>query len=235
MATGLDTAQALAQTVALHHIPVLLQQRVVHIHAHAKQYCVHSLDGEGGWHFYRSRFVVLATGVCARRLPEAIEASPHIWIGPGNHIWQQKVAGKKIAVLGGGDNAFENAVWLAEQGAKVDIYARHVRAQRLWQNRCSQAHVHVGAYDLQAASMSVNGESYDVWAVFYGWQACVPAGLNLILDERGFVTTDAFGQTSCPQVYAIGEVTQKQHPCIATAMAEGVVAAKAILSCHAAE
>ena len=235
MATGLDTAKALAQTIALHHIPVLLQQRAAHIHAHAKQYCVHSLDGEGGWHFYRSRFVVLATGVCARRLPEAIGASPHIWIGPGNHIWQQKVAGKKIAVLGGGDNAFENAVWLAEQGAEVDIYARHVRAQRLWQNRCSQAHVHVGAYDLQAASMSVNGESHDVWAVFYGWQACVPAGLNLILDERGFVATDAFGQTSCPKVYAIGEVTQKQHPCIATAMAEGVVAAKAILSCHAAE
>ena len=235
MATGWDTAQALAQTVALHHIPVLLQQRVAHIHAHAKQYCVHSLDGEGGWHFYRSRFVVLATGVCARRLPAAIEASPQIWIGPGNHIWQQKVAGKKIAVLGGGDNAFENAVWLAEQGAEVDIYARHVRAQPLWQNRCKQAHVHVGAYDLQAASMSVNGESYDAWAVFYGWQACVPAGLNLILDERGFVTTDAFGQTSCPQVYAIGEVTQKQHPCIATAMAEGVVAAKAILSCHTAE
>ena len=235
LATGLDTAKALAQTVALHHIPVLLQQRVAHIHAHAKQYCVHSLDGEGGWHFYRSRFVVLATGVCARRLPAAIEASPQIWIGPGNHIWQQKVAGKKIAVLGGGDNAFENAVWLAEQGAEVDIYARHVRAQPLWQNRCKQAHVHVGAYDLQAASMSVNGQSYDAWAVFYGWQACVPAGLNLILDERGFVTTDAFGQTSCPQVYAIGEVTQKQHPCIATAMAEGVVAAKAILGRHAAE
>jgi pyruvate/2-oxoglutarate dehydrogenase complex dihydrolipoamide dehydrogenase (E3) component len=36
-------------------------------------------------------------------------------------------------------------------------------------------------------------------------------------------------------VYAIGEVTQKQHPCIATAMAEGVVAAKAILNCHVAE
>ena len=137
--------------------------------------------------------------------------------------------------MGGGDNAFENAVWLAEQGAKVDIYARHVRAQRLWQNRCSQAHVHVGTYDLQAASMSVNGESYDAWAVFYGWQACVPAGLNLVLDEHGFVATNGLGLTSHAGVYAIGEVTQKQHPCIATAMAEGVVAAKAILGRHAAE
>ena len=235
LATGLDTAHALAQTVALHHIPVLLQQRVTQVHPLADHYCVHSLDGEGGWHVYRARHVVLATGVCAKGLPEVMAPNPHIWIGPGNHIWQQQVAGKKIAVLGGGDNAFENAVWLAEQGADVQVYARHVRAQRLWQARCAPEQVHVGAYDLQAASMSINGVVFDAWAVFYGWQACVPEGLAVACDERGFVATDAHLQTSLPNVYAIGEVTQKQHPCIATAMAEGVVAAKAILNRHAAE
>ncbi len=235
MATGLDTAKALAQTIALHHIPVLLQQRVSQIHAQGQHYCVHSLDSEGGWQVYHTRFVVLATGVCAKGLPEVALPHPNIWVGPGNHIWAQNVAGKKIAVLGGGDNAFENAVWLAEQGAEVEIYARHVRAQPLWQARFGPEQVHVGACDLQAASLGVNGKTYDAWAVFYGWQACVPAGLSVALDARGFIASDAQGLTSLPRVYAIGEVTQKQHPCIATAMAEGVVAAKAIANTLACE
>ncbi len=46
---------------------------------------------------------------------------------------------------------------------------------------------------------------------------------------RGYVATDAVtAQTSCAGVYAIGEVAQRQHPCVVTALADGVVAAKAI-------
>lgn len=63
----------------------------------------------------------------------------------------------------------------------------------------------------------------------------VPAGLSVALDARGFIASDAQGLTFLPRVYAIGEVTQKQHPCIATAMAEGVVAAKAIANTLACE
>lgn len=83
--------------------------------------------------------------------------------------------------------------------------------------------------------MSINGVVFDAWAVFYGWQACVPVGLAVALDARGFIASDAHGLTSLSRVYAIGEVTQKQHPCIATAMAEGVVAAKAIANTLACE
>jgi len=67
--------------------------------------------------------------------------------------------------------------------------------------------------------------------VLYGWQANIGFldGLALAIDERGFVQTDmATAQSSVQGIYAIGEVAQRMHPCVPTAMADGVVAAKAI-------
>ena len=53
--------------------------------------------------------------------------------------------------------------------------------------------------------------------------------LALSRDDDGFFVTDfRTAQTSCAGAYAIGEVARRMHPCIATALADGVVAAKAI-------
>jgi thioredoxin reductase len=37
-------------------------------------------------------------------------------------------------------------------------------------------------------------------------------------------------ETSCPGVFAIGDVSNPRHPCTATALASGTVAARQILS-----
>lgn len=75
--------------------------------------------------------------------------------------------------------------------------------------------------------------AYDVFIVLYGWEANIPSALNAwrdrLLDERGFVATNAFCQTHEPRFFAIGEVADRMHPCVVTAMADGVVAAKAML------
>jgi len=52
---------------------------------------------------------------------------------------------------------------------------------------------------------------------------------GLARTDQGFLATDAVtAETSLPGVYAIGEVAQRMHPCVPTAMADGVIAAKAI-------
>ena len=51
--------------------------------------------------------------------------------------------------------------------------------------------------------------------------------LRLARDERGYIRTDfATAETSVPDIYAIGEVAHRMHPCVVTSMADGVVAAR---------
>lgn len=64
-----------------------------------------------------------------------------------------------------------------------------------------------------------------------GWepQADFADSLGLERDSRGYLRTDfATAQTSLPDVYAIGEVADRMHPCVVTSLADGVTAAKAI-------
>ncbi|MFV9474518.1 NAD(P)/FAD-dependent oxidoreductase [Advenella sp. RU8] len=184
-------------------------------------------------HSLLSRFVVVASGVTARFPTElANQKYDHVLVGPGRHISKYEFANKKVAVLGGGDNAFENAIFAQKRGAlSVDIYARHVRAQKQWFESLAQNRIHTGEYVFDPLARTVNGHQYDVVMVFYGWQAQLNGveSLGLSCSEKGYVNTNVHtAETNVPGVYAIGEVANRHHPCIITSMADGVVAAKAI-------
>jgi thioredoxin reductase (NADPH) len=178
--------------------------------------------------------VVIATGVRARSLPglphQAIPSG--VLVGPGEAVVAQQFGGKRVAVLGGGDNAFENALYALDHGAAhVQIFARSVRAQAQFVHRFPAENVCLGGYQLDLETRQVNGQSFDLIMVFYGWEPCAPFAdaLGLQRTEKGFLATDPkTTQTSCEGVYAVGEVAQRQHPCVVTAMADGVAAAKAI-------
>lgn len=64
------------------------------------------------------------------------------------------------------------------------------------------------------------------------WEANIPEVFEslktTLLDKRGFIATDSNCQTPIPGIYAIGEVANRMHACVTTAMADGVVAAKTI-------
>jgi thioredoxin reductase len=180
------------------------------------------------------RHVVIATGVRARSLPgiPPDAALPGILLGPGEAVVAQSFKGKTVAVLGGGDNAFENALYALDHGARhVEIFARTTRAQAQFMQRFPAQHVHVGTCHVNATARQVNGQTFDLIMVFYGWEPCAlfADDLGLQRTNKGFLATDPkTAQTSCPGVYAVGEVAQRQHPCVVTAMADGVAAAKAI-------
>jgi len=185
----------------------------------------------------QGRFLVLATGVRARRLTDASgnvlrDDLPGVLVGPGAHVANQNFTNKTVAVLGGGDNAFENALYAMAHGAReVTVYARTVRAQRQFAREFPADKAVVGPVEVDAGRRTVNGQAYDLILVLYGWEPCVPpcSGFSLARDTKGFLRTDmATAQTSERGVYAIGEVAQRQHPCVVTALADGVVAAKAI-------
>ncbi|CPR04376.1 oxidoreductase [Bordetella pertussis] len=105
------------------------------------------------------------------------------------------------------------------------------RAQQQWVARAGTEGVRVGPYRVDPAARTVDGRAYDLILVFYGWepQADFADSLGLERDSRGYLRTDfATAQTSLPDVYAIGEVADRMHPCVVTSLADGVTAAKAI-------
>lgn len=193
-----------------------------------------TLGGQAHGRALRGRALVIASGVRARGLPGHPQGAawPGVLIGPGSPIVAQDYTGLSVAVLGGGDNAFENFVYVRNRGARdVHLYARAVRAQQQWAVRAGRENVHVGPYQVDPAARTVDGQRYDLILVFYGWepQAAFADGLRLARSERGYIQTDsATAQTSLPDVYAIGEVAHRMHPCVVTSMADGVVAAKDI-------
>lgn len=232
--TGIEVAQDMASQLAASQVHVWLNttvQTVRCIHANAQFELTVLRDSKPLT--LDAATVVIASGVKPRPLNVGQDqAWPGVLIGPGQHVVDQHYDGLRVALLGGGDNAFENYEYVKSRGAKqAHIYARSVRAQKQFVSRVNTIDVHFGPYVVEPATRTVNGHHYDLILVLYGWQpqAGFAAELNLKHDPNGFIATDArTAQTSLTGVYAIGEVAQRMHPCVVTAFADGVVAAKAI-------
>ena len=235
--TGPQVAENLAISLQRAEVPLQLSRAVTRVQPRTAGFVVTTDDGTP-WY---GRHVVLATGTRARGLDDSLSGEPAVesgrsypgvLIGPGDHIVAENFEGRSVAVLGGGDNGFENALYALEHGAAtVHIYARSIRAQHQFVRRMPAEHVIQGNYQVDPQARTVNGRAYDLILVFYGWEPCVgfAGSLGLARSDRGYIQTDmATAQTSCEGVYAIGEVAHRFHPCVVTGMADGVTAAKAI-------
>ncbi|NRF67835.1 NAD(P)/FAD-dependent oxidoreductase [Aquincola sp. S2] len=182
----------------------------------------------------RATYVVIATGSKPRC--GGFMETEHVGIGPGISMERIDVHGKRVAILGGGDNAFDQAVFALRRGARnVDVYCRHTpRAQPILQREIPSHCVHVGPFDADQVRMTVNAAAYDVLGVQFGFEASIPAGIRLPLRD-GYIVVDRHG--AVPRfrgLFAAGEVTNFWHPCVTTALAHGVQVAKAIQNDHLA-
>lgn len=234
--TGEEVSLQMKKSLEAARVPVLLKQAVTGVEP--------ELDAEGRLKHYRVKFntnkallgrkVVIASGVKHKR-PEELQDETDmsdIIIGSGKSLHLYDFVAKRIAVLGGGDNALENAAYAIDRGAlSVDVFARTLRAQHKWLKRISPQRLHLGPYQFDPAQKSVNQKPYDAVLVFYGYQPQL-AGLDelhLNYKESGHIQTDPQTcETNVPGIYAIGEVANRMHPCVVTSMADGIVAAKAI-------
>jgi thioredoxin reductase len=229
-ATGGDLAVGMERSLREAGAAVLLGNSVESVRRASAGFAV-TLDGPSNSRApIMARFVVLATGVQPVR--GGMEGGLGVLFGPGAHVADQDFSGRRVAILGGGDNAFENhASVMAKGAASARIFARNVRAARWARALVGSRQVAVGPYKVDAAQGRVDGQYYDIILVMYGWE---PRPLPLVeldpeRDTHGFVRVDpATCETSCVGLYAIGEVTRRGHPCVPTAVADGVVAAKAI-------
>lgn len=217
--TGEQVAEALHEHIVAVGVPHRLNTRVTRID---EGFTV-TTDGQT----FRARHLVLATGT--RPAAGPFRPAPNIAIGPGHPMEALEVANRRIAILGGGDNAFDQARFVLQRGAaSVTIFSRSApRAQQVLQDMIPQADIRTGPYQADPDALTVNGEAFDAFGVMYGFEAHVPPGLPAT-GSNVYVEVDRFGETRTPNLWACGEVTDYWHPCVTTSAAHGVQVAKQI-------
>jgi thioredoxin reductase (NADPH) len=157
--------------------------------------------------------------------------------------------GSHVAIIGGGDNAFDVARMLAEKGARVTIVmrsplprARPHLVERLREHEKSGtarvlARRSVKALERFSSRLRLrlnNGNHIEADHVLLllGYRPNSDehwmAGLALNRDREGYLVVDDNMETSCPGVFAVGDVANPGHPCIATAIGTGTMAAREI-------
>jgi len=196
-------------------------------------------------------FLVIASGTRPRAPMElmglAASFPDRFFIGAGDLRIENFAPGMHVAILGGGDNAFENAYHLASNGIKVDIYYRSgTRACREWINRCkllpnilTYPDTITGQYvvDGNHVSFLANDKpvKVDALAVMYGYEPNtgtlkeIAPWLEPAINKEGFIKVNEYQQTPIQNLYAIGDVTDRPLPCLPSAIGQGSVAAKAII------
>jgi len=172
-----------------------------------------------------------------------------VHLGPGWAGEPGAALGAHVAVIGGGDNAFDVSRMLAEKGVKATIVMRsatpHARPQMVERLRPHQAsgRAAVLAQQTVAALEETGGKvrvrldagstiEADHVLLLLGYQPNTGApwltDLPLKKDAEGYLVVDGNMETSCRGVFAIGDVANPIHPCIATALGSGTVAAREI-------
>lgn len=155
---------------------------------------------------------------------------------------------QEVAVIGGGDTAVEEAIFLTRFVSKIYLVHRRdkLRATRVLQERAmSQEKIEfiwnsipmkilgekgVEAIELRnVKTQAVVRKDVQGVFVFIGTLPNTDLVKGLIrLDENGFVVTDDNMQTSVPGVFAAGDIRSKLFRQISTAVGEGAAASYAV-------
>jgi len=155
--------------------------------------------------------------------------------------------GKKVAVIGGGNSALIEAIFLKQIGCE-EVYIVHrrdeLRAEKAYEEEAREKQIHIlfnkivekiiGEEKVEYLELkdTTNNEKskIEVDGVFISIgeipQNKLAKQLDVKLDENGYITTDEQQRTNVKGVYAAGDITGGLAQII-TACAEGAIAALA--------
>ena len=209
----------------------------------AQPFVVKTSEGE-----YRSRALIIATGASARLLGLASERA---LIGHGVSTCATCdgyfFRGKPIAVVGGGDSAMEEAIFLTRFASHVTVVHRRdtLRASKIMQDKAFanpkisfewntevEEIKDTGKGEVTAMSLrnSVSGERKEIAVdgVFVAIGHTPNTSLfkgQIDTDPNGYIVTHSGSRTSVPGVFACGDVQDHVYRQAITAAGSGCMAA----------
>jgi thioredoxin reductase (NADPH) len=221
----------------------VIRGNVTSVDLMAQPFLVKTSEGE-----YRSRALIIATGASARLLGLASERA---LIGHGVSTCATCdgyfFRGKPIAVVGGGDSAMEEAIFLTRFASHVTVVHRRdtLRASKIMQDKAFanpkisfewntevEEIKDTGKGEVTAMSLrnSVSGERKDITVdgVFVAIGHTPNTSLfngQLDTDPNGYIVTHSGSRTSVPGVFACGDVQDHVYRQAITAAGSGCMAA----------
>lgn len=156
---------------------------------------------------------------------------------------------RHLYVIGGGDSAVEEGLYLTQFASKVTIVHRRdeLRAQKILQDRAfknekvdflwNKTPLSINGDDMKVTSLTLKdtqtGEESTVDAegifVYIGLDPLTEPFKDLgITNEEGWIVTNEHMETSIPGVYAIGDVRDTVLRQIATAVGDGSIAGQEV-------
>lgn len=192
-----------------------------------------------------ARTVVVATGANPRTL--GIEGEDAL-VGRGLHYCAhcdgRFYQGKTVIVVGGGNSAASDALYLSRLAAKVIVIHRRdtLRATKIYHAPLMQADNVEFLWDSTVTGFTVDkkvtgvrvknlksGEETEVTCdgvfVSIGRKPATEPFGALTLDEHGYIVADESTKTNLSGVYAVGDVRTKVLRQVVTAVSDGAVAA----------
>ena len=195
---------------------------------------------------YNAKTLIIATGVSPRLLGVPGEAK---FKGRGvsycatcdGFFYKDKT----VVVVGGGDAAVEEAIYLTRFASKVYIVHRRdqLRAQKIiqerafkndkiefvWNSVVTEVLGDEKVTGVRVKDVKTNEETVIAADGMFTYIGNVPNTKlfegQLELDERGYIVTDRQMHTSVPGVFAAGDVQERTLKQIATAVGTGAIAA----------
>lgn len=151
--------------------------------------------------------------------------------------------GKEVAVIGGGDSALTEALYLADLCSKVYVIARRdLRASDVLQNRVKNKENIVVLKNVQVSNLEYeneklsqiildDGQTLPVSGMFIAIGGMPELGFLNEMDiemKNGYIVTNDRMESSVKGLYAIGDVRYKDFYQIVTAVSDGAIAALSI-------
>jgi thioredoxin reductase len=199
---------------------------------------------------YRAEEVLMDVPGFASLAPEDIAYGPYAFENG------EALRGKRVLIVGGGDNAYENARRLADHAAMVHLAIRtRPRAQQSQLDAVNDMVSRGGCRVLQAARVTslakgaaglmvelmvaeeVERLTVDRIHVLTGYEPNTRFVAKVFsravadaisLDGQGYVEVDAECRSGHQRIYAAGDVSNPLFPCVVSAVAQGALAAKTI-------
>ena len=261
--TGRELAATYAQHVLEEAIDVRLGVHPAAVDLNCCEFRITLRNDAGLMAPVLARAIVIATGVRVKTqevldaIPGAdqLHASGLLSFLPLDHLDSGlAVEGKRVAVIGGGDNAHFTARDLAARAAVTYLLIRAqpdaqsgirieveslIRLGSVQERRqVALAEIRSGptGIDIALARNDAVVESLEVDRIFFRtgfapnteFLAALGPLARLRMDADGYLSIDRSKRASVPRVYAVGDVANPENPAVVAAIADGALAARTI-------